>query len=152
MKRILICDDEPPILRAAELKLRRGGFEVVPAADGFEAWHAMRQDRPDLLVTDCQMPRLNGCELCLRIQEDDSLRGLPIVMLTAKGFELDHDELRTRCGVSAVLTKPFSPRELLRVVQELLAADEAARRRAGTSEVAMKSEAEAMKPEAEVTP
>ncbi len=75
--------------------------------------------RPDILITDCQMPRLDGAGLCRRVRENPATASLPILMLTAKGFELSHRELCEQLGVLAILAKPFSPRELLRQVEEV---------------------------------
>jgi CheY-like chemotaxis protein len=119
--RILLCDDEPHILRAAEFKFKRAGFEVLSACDGEEAWQCIQQDTPDLVVTDCQMPRLDGVSLVKRIREQDHLADLPIIMLTAKGYEISQDELCEQYGVVAVLAKPFSPRDLLQTVARTLA-------------------------------
>jgi CheY-like chemotaxis protein len=120
-KRVLLCDDEIHILRAAEFKLSRAGFQVGCAADGLEAWEAIQQECPDLLVTDFQMPRLNGLELIQRLRQNESTRHLRIVVLTAKGLELSASELAEKWGVLAVLGKPFSPRELLRIVESIVA-------------------------------
>jgi len=117
---VLLCDDEVHILRAAEFKLKRAGFEVRCAADGQEAWEMIQADCPDLLITDCQMPRMNGIELAERVHTDPTTRGLPVIMLTAKGFELSEDELRDKCGVLAMVSKPFSPRLLLEQVEGIL--------------------------------
>lgn len=119
-KRILLCDDELHILRAAEFKFKRAGYVVDCALDGEEAWQAIQRQRPDILVTDCQMPNLTGIELAARIFADPELRDLPVVMLTAKGFELSIDELRDEYGVLAILAKPFSPRALLKRVEQIL--------------------------------
>lgn len=121
--RLLVCDDELHILRAAELKFKRAGFEVDTACDGEEAWQRIEEKRPRLLVTDCQMPRLDGVSLVKRIRENEHLAGLAIIMLTAKGFELSKAELCERYGVVAVLFKPFSPRDLLQLVERTLSAD-----------------------------
>lgn len=118
--RILLCDDEPHILLAAEIKFRRAGYEVRTAADGAEAWEMIRQWVPDILISDYQMPRMDGIELCRRCRENDATRDLPILMLTAKGFELTQEDIPPECRLAAVLHKPFSPRELLRCVEELL--------------------------------
>ena len=67
-KRILLCDDELHILRAAEFKFKRAGYDVVCASDGQEGWEQIQQCRPDIVVTDCQMPRLSGLGLAERIQ------------------------------------------------------------------------------------
>ncbi|MEQ8788103.1 MAG: response regulator [Pirellulaceae bacterium] len=121
MHRLLLCDDEPHILRAAEFKFKRAGFEVLTACDGEEGWRHIQENRPDLVVTDCQMPRLDGVSLVKRVREHDELADLPIIMLTAKGFELSKAELCGEYGVVAVLAKPFSPRELLQMVERTLA-------------------------------
>ena len=115
-KRILLCDDEIHILRAAEFKLKKAGYDVQIASDGQEAWEAIQRRRPDILITDCQMPRLDGCGLIRKVREDASLTDLPIFMLTAKGFELSHDAMSEKWNVTAVIAKPFSPRELLQRV------------------------------------
>lgn len=119
--RVLMCDDEIHILRAAEFKVARAGFDVRCAADGQAAWEAMQAERPDILITDFQMPRLDGLELIQRMRQEPALRDVPVVMLTAKGFEVSPQELSEKWGVLAVLSKPFSPRELLRLVESIAA-------------------------------
>jgi two-component system alkaline phosphatase synthesis response regulator PhoP len=126
-KRILLCDDEAHILRAAEFKFKRAGYEVTCARDGQEAWEILLVSRPDIVVTDCQMPRLNGLQLAERIKQSPTTSGLPVLMLSAKGFELSADELRERFGIRHLLAKPFSPRELLERVEATLAREEATR-------------------------
>jgi two-component system, OmpR family, alkaline phosphatase synthesis response regulator PhoP len=117
--RVLLCDDEVHILRAAEFKLTKAGYDVFCANNGLEAWEEILRRKPDVLITDCQMPRLDGVGLCQRIRENPETRDLPIFMLTAKGYELSHRELYHQLGVLAVIAKPFSPRELLRRVDEV---------------------------------
>lgn len=119
-KRVLLCDDEAPILRAAEFKLRRAGFEVECAGDGLEGWQAIERRQPDMLVTDYQMPRLNGLELVERVRKHPDTAGLPILMLSSKGLELTPDDLRRVGGVLDVLGKPFSPRELLGRIERVI--------------------------------
>ena len=119
-KRILLCDDEPHIVRAAEFKFKRAGYDVRTTFDGEEAWQAVLEFQPDIVITDCQMPRLDGLGLADRIQHDPTVSGLPVIMLTGKGFELDHAEVCARYGVFAVLAKPFSPRDLLQRVEVAL--------------------------------
>jgi len=119
-KRILLCDDEIHILRAAEFKLKRAGHAVRTAADGEEAWALLKEELPEILITDYQMPRLDGLGLVERVRSDPATAVLPILMLTAKGFELNHDELARQWNVTAVMAKPFSPRELLQAVERLL--------------------------------
>ena len=119
-KKVLLCDDEAHILRAAQIKLSHAGYDVSTAADGQEAWESILASPPDLLVTDLQMPRLDGLELSRRVRETPATAHLPILMLTAKGFELTHLELAEKTGVLAVLPKPFSPRELVRYIDSVL--------------------------------
>lgn len=118
-KRILLCDDEIHILRAAEFKLKRAGYDVRIASDGQEGWEAIQQQKPDVLITDCQMPRLDGLGLIARVRENPETADITIFMLTGKGFELSHEELAARWNVLAVLAKPFSPRELLQKVNHV---------------------------------
>jgi two-component system, OmpR family, alkaline phosphatase synthesis response regulator PhoP len=117
--RILLCDDEIHILRVAEFKLSRAGYEVCCANNGLEAWEEICRQKPDMLVTDCQMPRLDGIGLCKKIRENPTTRDLPVFMLTAKGFELSHEELREQLGILKVIHKPFSPRDLLQQIDQV---------------------------------
>jgi DNA-binding response OmpR family regulator len=125
-KKVLLCDDEIHILRAAELKVSRAGYDVRIARDGQEAWEMIEQDPPDVLVTDVQMPRMDGFELSRRIRDCEATRHLPILMLTAKGFELEQQELKERWGIVDILAKPFSPRELVRLIDQILGVPAAA--------------------------
>lgn len=120
-KKVLLCDDEIHILRAAELKVGRAGYEVRIARDGQEAWEMIQQDLPDVLVTDVQMPRVDGFELSRRIRGDAATKDLPILMLTAKGFELEQQEMMAKWGIVDILAKPFSPRELVRLIDQIVA-------------------------------
>ncbi|MBL7139420.1 MAG: response regulator [Planctomycetes bacterium] len=108
--RVLIADDEPCITDVVSRKLRKEGFEVIVAADGQEAYELAMAERPDFIITDLQMPRMSGLELCVRLAAELA-EPVPILMLTAKGFELDPAEI-ARLPILAVMTKPFSPREL----------------------------------------
>ncbi len=117
--KILVCDDETHIVRAVQFKLRRAGLHVTTASDGAEAWQRIQQDPPELVVSDCQMPRMNGLELIQRIRNWEPTAHIPVIMLTGKGYELPEEQLR-QLGVSALLTKPFSPRELEAKVLQLL--------------------------------
>jgi CheY-like chemotaxis protein len=122
MANIVICDDEPHILRAAEFKFRGAGHAVRAASDGEEAWQFLQEDLPDLLVTDYQMPRLDGLSLITRLREHEPTSHLPVLLLTAKGLELSFDALHNQLRIFALLGKPFSPRELLAKAEEALAA------------------------------
>lgn len=118
---ILVCDDEIHIVRAVQFKLSRSGYEVRCAADGQQAWREIERRTPDLLITDYQMPNMNGLALIERVRQCDLTRELPVIVLSAKGFELSLQELADRWGVLQVMDKPFSPRQLLRLVEMALA-------------------------------
>jgi DNA-binding response OmpR family regulator len=119
-KRVLLCDDEVHIIRAAEFKLARAGFEVECVSDGQFGWEAIERQAPDMLITDCQMPRLSGLQLIERVRANPATKDLPVMMLTAKGFELSPEEMARQWNVLAIIAKPFSPRDLLRRVEEIL--------------------------------
>ena len=119
-KTILVADDETHILHVVSLKLRNAGFVVITARDGQEALELVQQNKPDLIITDYHMPQLSGLELCQRLKQDPRTNGIPAIMLTARGYHLEpHDTQES--GILRMLSKPFSPRQLLSTVNEVLA-------------------------------
>ena len=123
-KKILICDDEPHIVHVVAAKLKNVGFEILTATDGEEALEIARRERPDLIITDYQMPFLSGLELCAKLRADEQLGQTPAIMLTARGFSLGDEDLQGT-NVRKLLAKPFSPRAVLKAVQEILDESEA---------------------------
>jgi CheY-like chemotaxis protein len=124
-KTILVADDESHILNVVSLKLTNAGFTVYTAADGQEALELATAQRPDLLITDYHMPQLSGLELCQRLRQNPSTMGIPTIMLTARGYNLEPSDTEQN-GINRMLSKPFSPRQLLATVNEMLAVAEAA--------------------------
>lgn len=118
--RIVICDDEPHITLAVSMKLSKAGFNVEVLHDGQAAWEAIQRETPELLITDYQMPRMDGLELCRHVRQVHTSDRLPIFMLTAKGLELDSNGLKAEIGINRFILKPFSPRDLLKYVQDVL--------------------------------
>jgi two-component system, OmpR family, alkaline phosphatase synthesis response regulator PhoP len=118
-KKILVADDESHILHVVSLKLRNAGFEVLTASDGMEALELAQTQRPDLLITDYHMPQLSGLELCQKLKQDPATAGIPAIMLTARGYQLDPNDT-AESGILRMLSKPFSPRHLLTTVNEVL--------------------------------
>ena len=118
---ILVVEDNVAMLGVIRFKLERAGFRVVGADCGQRAWELLSQDDFDLVVADFQMPGMTGGELCRRMREDARLVEIPLILLTAKGFELDLEHYRDVQSVSAVIFKPFSPRELVHTVKRCLA-------------------------------
>ncbi len=118
-KRILVADDEAHIRHIVSMKLSNAGYEVVTAEDGEESLELALADPPGLIITDFQMPYLTGLEMCLKLRQTHSAEQIPVLMLTARGFDIEPDEMAA-AGISGVLSKPFSPREVLQKVQELI--------------------------------
>ena len=118
-KRVLIVDDEPNIVISLEFLMRREGFEVTVARDGEEALSAISQERPDLVLLDVMMPKLNGFEVCEQVRANRSLADMRVIMLTAKGREAEISK-GLSLGADGYITKPFSTRDLVEQVRNLL--------------------------------
>ncbi|HUS80267.1 MAG TPA: response regulator [Armatimonadota bacterium] len=117
-KKILVVDDERHIVRLVEVNLARAGYDVVVAYDGVEALEVFQKEKPDMVVLDVMMPRMDGFEVLKKLQADADSRDVPVIMLTAKAQ--DADIFRGwSSGVSSYLTKPFNPRELLTFVERI---------------------------------
>src|SRR5262245_50947890 len=119
-KQILLVDDEPHILRTAEIKLTRAGFTVRSAHNGDQALEMIGKEQPDLVVTDLQMPHMDGFELARRWRQNPATASMPILMLTAKGLETTLGAATAELNILAILPKPFSPRELVRAIENAL--------------------------------
>ena len=119
--RVLIADDEANIVLSLEFLMRHAGYEVRSAADGEAALREVASFRPDLVLLDVMLPLRDGFEVCQRIREDPALNGTKIVMLTAKGREVEVAK-GLALGADLYITKPFATRELLASVERLLAA------------------------------
>ena len=118
-KKILIADDEQNIVISIEFLLRREGFEVLVAGDGEEALARVRAERPDLVLLDVMMPRMNGFDVCQALRADPDLSSTRILMLTAKGRDTEVSK-GLGLGADGYMTKPFSTKELLAEVRKLL--------------------------------
>ncbi len=116
---ILVVDDEPYILRSLSFVLERQGYRVVTAADGDDALAKIRALRPSLVFLDIMLPRKNGYEICAEVKEDPELAETYIVMLSAKGQQIDR-ERGMLGGADEYMTKPFSPREIVEYVRSVL--------------------------------
>lgn len=123
MPRILVVDDEETILELITFNLKKEGFEVDTAMDGQEALDIIARSKPDLIVLDWMLPGLDGIEVCRRIRREPQTLDLPIVMLTARGEEVDKI-LGLELGANDYVTKPFSPRELAARIKAHLRARE----------------------------
>ena len=119
MSLILVADDESHIVQVLALKFRNAGHDVIEATDGEEALDLVRGHRPDVVVTDMQMPFMNGIELAGAMLDDPATASIPVLILTARGWAMD-ECIATLSNVKSVQSKPFSPREILSLVEGLV--------------------------------
>ncbi len=117
--KILIVDDETDILTLLEYNLDKAGFEVISAKDGPEAIELTRKKKPDLIILDIMLPSMEGTEVCKIIKKDEATGHIPVIMLTAKGEEVDRI-VGLELGAEDYITKPFSPREFILRVKAVL--------------------------------
>ncbi|MBI4377495.1 MAG: response regulator [Nitrospinae bacterium] len=117
--KILIVDDEADILTLLEYNLKKAGFKVISAKDGPEALKLTKEERPDLIILDIMLPSVEGTEICKVIKKDEVTSHIPVIMLTAKGEEVDRI-VGLELGAEDYITKPFSPRELILRVRAIL--------------------------------
>jgi DNA-binding response OmpR family regulator len=115
---ILVIDDEPYILRSLSYLLAREGYRVETATNGAEGLARVRDLRPPLVFLDIMMPLMNGYEVCEQIKQDASLANTYVIMLSAKGQQIDR-ERGLLGGADEYMTKPFSPRDIAKRVREL---------------------------------
>ncbi len=121
MARLLVVDDDPDARRLIGLVLRRAGHDILYAEDGFQALEVMGRERPDLIILDLMMPGMDGFEVLEAMRQRTDLRGLPVIVLTAKAQVAPTAEQK-RLDVQAYLTKPVSAETLVQTVQETLKA------------------------------
>ena len=118
-KKIVLAEDEPQIARLVEFKLKKEGYEVTWKTNGEEALEAIRKEKPDLILLDIMMPVMDGYEVLRRIREDENLKSIPVVMLTARAQERDVVK-GIDMGADDYIAKPFHPAELLARVKRIL--------------------------------
>ena len=119
MHRILVVDDEPSIVRPLTFILKKNGYEVSTASNGEEGLKMARMERPDLIFLDVMMPKKNGYEVCQELKDDPELEDIYIIILTARGGELNEEEKR-RVKANEYMTKPFSPIQIVKKVNDIL--------------------------------
>lgn len=117
--KILVVDDEVYILHILDFILGAESYDVVTASNGEQALQKVREEKPDLVILDIMMPKLDGYETCRMIKKDPATKNTPVILLTAKGREVDQ-KLGREVGASDYMTKPFSPSKLIERVQAIL--------------------------------
>jgi DNA-binding response OmpR family regulator len=121
IKRILCVEDEPEMIDLIRLILNRRGFEVSGAAGGVEGLKKIREAHPDLVLLDLMMPDLDGWEVYQQMKADESIRDIPVIVVTAKAQSIDKVLGLHIAKVDDYIAKPFSPQELLNSVDKVLA-------------------------------
>jgi CheY-like chemotaxis protein len=116
---VLICDDEPHISAVIASRLEESGYRVQEARDGQEGLLVAGHEMPVLIVTDLQMPRMNGLELALALGAMPTMASIPLVMVTGRGHYVSEEDLR-KTNIRAMLPKPFSAKQLLGVIEHVL--------------------------------
>ncbi len=120
-RRILVVEDNPALSKVLAINLKNAGFDVSTAHNGQVALDLVREEQFDLIVTDMQMPLMDGCEFCSNMRQIDSYADVPVFLLTAKGMELDLPKMRDELGITATYAKPFSPAAIVQEIRDCLA-------------------------------
>ena len=117
--KILVVDDEVYIVHILDFSLGMEGYEVVTALDGEEALAKVKSEKPDLIVLDIMMPKLDGYETCRILKSDPEVKHIPVILLSAKGRNVDQ-QMGFQVGADDYITKPFSPRKLVERIKLIL--------------------------------
>lgn len=118
-KTVLVVDDEVHIVHVVAIKLRNNGYEVVTADNGAQAYELACDQKPDIIVTDFQMPVMTGLELVEKLRENQETKDIPVILLTARSFAISKEQ-QEQLQISNCLSKPFSPKELLGYIEDIL--------------------------------
>jgi len=118
-KQILLVDDELELVTVVKFRLEANDYGVIVAYDGQEALEKARKDKPDLIILDLMLPKMDGYKVCGLLKADERYKKIPIIMFTARGQESDK-KIGEEVGADAYITKPFEDQVLLAKIKELL--------------------------------
>jgi CheY-like chemotaxis protein len=118
-KKVLVVDDEIHIVHVVAIKLRNNGYEVISADNGASAFDLACEAKPDVIVTDFQMPIMTGLELVEKLRQCEQTKDIPVILLTARNFAISQQQQKD-LQIAQCLSKPFSPRELLGHIEDIL--------------------------------
>lgn len=118
-KRILIVDDENDLRNMLKFRLEAMDYNVSEAADGQDGLDKARSNKPDLIILDLMLPKIDGFKVCRMLKFDEKHKHIPIIMFTARAQEKDR-EIGKEMGADAYIAKPFEPEALMRKIKELL--------------------------------
>lgn len=119
-KRILLVDDEKDLVATVTFRLEAAGYVVIPAYDGQEGLNKARKEKPDLIILDLMLPKMDGYRVCGLLKADARYSKIPIIMFTARAQQTDID-MGKEAGAEAYITKPFDSQQLLAKIKELTA-------------------------------
>jgi two-component system phosphate regulon response regulator PhoB len=119
LKKVLVVDDEVHIVHVVAIKLRNNGYEAIVAGNGAEAYELATREKPDIIIADYMMPVMSGLELIEKLRATEKTKDIPIILLTARNFAIN-DEKQQQLRISQCITKPFSPKELLRIIEDVI--------------------------------
>ena len=122
-RKVLVAEDNPVLSEVIRFNLQRTGFDVTIARNGNEAIRLLESEPFSILITDYEMPGLDGEQICNRVRNELYLDSLRFVMCSAKGLELDREALQTKFSLEAILLKPFSLRDLTSLLESLVSVD-----------------------------
>ena len=117
---VLAVEDNPAFLGVIAWSLRKAGLEVTTAENGLEAWKYLQENEVDLIVTDFNMPEMTGGDLCAKMREDPRHRSTPVILMTALAAECEREHCVESLELTAIITKPFSPRSVINQALKLL--------------------------------
>ncbi len=119
--KILVVEDNVAMANVVRINLEMAGYAVTIASNGLEGARCVQNEQYQFVISDQQMPVMDGTQFCREMRKLESYRDVPTIMLTAKSLELELASLQEQLGIAALLPKPFSPSELVKVVNNLLA-------------------------------
>jgi two-component system, OmpR family, alkaline phosphatase synthesis response regulator PhoP len=118
-RKVLVVDDEIHIVHVVAVKFRNNGFEVISAGNGEEGFKLACEEKPDIIIADLKMPVMTGLEMVEKLRGCEQTKDIPVIVLTARGFDIEDDKKRD-LRISEYLSKPFSPKKLLKDVEDIL--------------------------------
>ena len=118
-KRLLIVDDEPELVLLMQVRLKASGYETLPATDGQSALEIAKKEKPDLIILDIMLPKMDGYKVCALLKKDARYAKIPIILFTARA-QADDMKMGEEVGADAYITKPYDPQVLLAKIGELI--------------------------------
>jgi two-component system phosphate regulon response regulator PhoB len=120
VKRVLIVDDEPDLLKSLTFRIRKSGYEVIEAISGEEALEKASESKPAIILLDWRLPGISGTEVYKRLKVDLDLEHIPVIFLTASREQAELEKLKQETGEANIVTKPYEYKDLLAKIRDLI--------------------------------